>query len=170
MVAPQFANSLTETLNQVASELTAKFKEKQQVGDFKFGLGIGVIDNNSKEAKDNKIGAAIRQLLMDRLSESTIFTVVDRNLTGKILKEIELRQQGVVEGQTEIAELKAIDFILRGAVSDIAENFSISLQLISVAKGEQVAFASINIPKGILIERAHLARIEYVTQHAIGLY
>jgi len=156
-------------VRDLSQNLTIKFKEKVKLQDFKFGLAGTIFKNNSKDAKDYNVGSSIRNLILHRFSESRIFQIIDPETTKKILKEMQLKQTGLIKDDGLNLQLSAVDYFLKGSVNETGGQFIVNVNLVSAKTRERFASASLKIDKDNIIQKINNERIAYVTQHSIGI-
>ncbi|MEK6796502.1 MAG: FlgO family outer membrane protein [Spirochaetota bacterium] len=119
----------------------AKEKYKNNIAVFEFSV-------NGKSAKENGIGNAFTSVLITEIKKTGEFDVIDRANLDKAMKEMELGLSGAVDTATaaQLGKIVAANLLLNGTVSEVENNYIISVQMTEIESGriiltEKVEFA-----------------------------
>ena len=106
--------------------------------------------------KRASIGPTLAAYIKERLSHSTVFTLVERENLDKVLQEIELDVSGVVDPSKapRAGELLGADLLLTGMVTELADQVQLSLQLVDTASAKLEAEEIILYPRQELLVSA----------------
>lgn len=130
-------------------------------------IGVTAPENISARAKKEDIGSGIGEILADRFNDLG-YHVVDRNQMEEIMDEYELILSGMVdeEDAVEIGSLVGANVIATGSVTQLGNDFNITIRLISVESSEVIASGILSVPIESLIET--ITVYQYEDQYPIS--
>ncbi len=134
-------NSLSETYRKAHAELL-----------FQKPLAVFTPVAGSPKLRDAAVGQSLAAMLKERLSHSTIFTLVERENLDQLLGELELGLSGAVNPDTapKVGMLVGAELFLTGTVTELGDQIQLALQLVDASTAkveavETVTFASQDI-------------------------
>jgi TolB-like protein len=107
-------------------------------------LAILELDFLDRSGRKDPMGRMIAEFLTTAAVDSGRFSIVERSLLEKVLKELELGQSGIIEeGKArEIGRMVGAAAILTGSVSRLGNTMRIDVRLIDVETGKILAAAN----------------------------
>ncbi|MCX7822635.1 MAG: FlgO family outer membrane protein [Syntrophobacterales bacterium] len=107
-------------------------------------LAILELDFLDRSGRQDPMGRMISEFLTTASVDSGRFSIVERSLLEKVMKELELGQSGIVEeGKArEIGKMVGAGAILTGSVSRLGNTMRIDIRLIDVESGKIMAAAN----------------------------
>ena len=164
------SNKMESQIAKLSEKLAASYRKGKDI-NFKKNIAIMDFENKSSESEKNSIGEAISELLVSQFSNSTIFRVVERKGLNAVLKEQELQMSGITDTDTAVKYGKILnaDALIYGSVTELGDDFNITVKLIDVETGVIVA-ETISVPKSDLLEtRDFLLDMAYVQKMGVGI-
>jgi TolB-like protein len=138
---------------------------------FKLTVAVSDFSENSDLSRNLQMGEAVRDVMLLVLGRSQLFTVVDRRNLDKTLEELELQHSDLTDQATaaRLGMLLNAEAIMYGSITEQAEDFLVTVQLVKVETGETVT-ASAALPKALFIKVAE-DRLDmlYVQPMGIGI-
>lgn len=107
-------------------------------------LAILELDFLDRAGRQDPMGRMIAEFLTTAAVDSGRFSIVERSLLEKVMKELELGQSGIIEeGKArEIGKMVGAGAILTGSVSRLGNTMRIDVRLIDVESGKIMAAAN----------------------------
>ncbi|MEJ5301269.1 MAG: FlgO family outer membrane protein [Thermodesulforhabdaceae bacterium] len=107
-------------------------------------LAVLELDFLERSGRQDPMGRMIAEFLTTAAVDSGRFSIVERSLLEKVMKELELGQTGIVEeGKArEIGRMVGAEAILTGSVSRLGNTMRIDVRLIDVESGKIMAAAN----------------------------
>jgi outer membrane protein OmpA-like peptidoglycan-associated protein/TolB-like protein len=132
--AGETASSVTETKKDTAPE-----PQKEPIK-----LAVLELDFLERSGRQDPMGRMIAEFLTTAAVDSGRFSIVERSLLEKVMKELELGQSGIIEeGKArEIGRMVGAGAILTGSVSRLGNTMRIDVRLIDVESGKILAAAN----------------------------
>ncbi|MBN2875596.1 MAG: hypothetical protein JXM71_10920 [Spirochaetales bacterium] len=126
--------------------------------------------NVSPLAERNLVGQAFSVLFESAVTDSLVFTLVDRRNLEKYLEEIELAMSDPT-GTTELDAGMFIEaeYFIDGAVAEEGGDFRVSARLVRTDTAEIVAETSAVLPTATLVSLGESYSYQYVAANGIGL-
>ncbi|MEZ0370170.1 MAG: FlgO family outer membrane protein [Candidatus Sericytochromatia bacterium] len=108
-----------------------------------------VLDLVDLEGKESKLGAYLAEDLLPELFASRRFTLLERSLIQKLIKEQGFSQSALADPEQALAlgRLSGAKWILTGRYSVLADKIEVHLRLLSTETGEILALAHTHLPK-----------------------
>ena len=134
----------------VLKDLSLQYLDKHPQTAFQKNLAVLNLKETTPALKNNRVGSILTALMIAKLSESTIFHVVERGEAfTAVLKEQTIAQSGLVDEATatKAGQLLGADLILDGNVSELGDSVTVTVRLVSVEKGEVVASKTLSLPR-----------------------
>lgn len=167
-----FAAALEKEMYDAVEQMGKAYSENYEVS--KYGkeavLILGIV-NESERSEKNNIAKAVSVYAEKAFADSTVFRLVDRQNTDKLLEEMELSASGLTsaDSSVKLGELTAARFALSGVVTGEGSDFLVALKLIETESSEVVETVSFRIPQSDLIASADEVMYSYVSENGIGL-
>lgn len=107
-------------------------------------LAILELDFLDRAGRQDPMGRMIAEFLTTAAVDSGRFSIVERSLLEKVMKELELGQSGIIEeGKArELGKMVGAGAILTGSVSRLGNTMRIDIRLIDVESGKIIAAAN----------------------------
>ncbi|HQU74884.1 MAG TPA: CsgG/HfaB family protein, partial [Calditrichia bacterium] len=152
--------------------LSMAYNQQYPITESKKGLAILSFRENTESARKNGLGTMMRYMMSERVVKSSrIFYLLERENLDQIMREIDLSQTDRVDKQhmVEMGQLIGAKAFMTGSISEVGNNFVISLGLIDVASATVAATEKIEIPQHDLIERNFTIAMETISQYGLGI-
>jgi len=93
---------------------------------------IGVLEFQSlnEEAKKDQLGKMISEIFTTSLVDSRAFKIIEREQLGKVVRELELKQAGMVETAAQAGKLLGANAVITGSVMKIGNILRIDARII----------------------------------------
>lgn len=146
--------SVKSEVNAVLKDLSTQYLDKHPQTVFQKNVAVLDLKDTTPALRNNKVGSILSSLIVAKLSESTIFHVVERGEAfATILKEQTIAQSGLVDEATasKAGQLLGADLILDGNVSELGDSVAVTVRLVSVEKGEVVASKTLSLPRSEIL-------------------
>ncbi len=119
---------------------------------------VGVLEFQSlnEEARKDQLGKMISEIFTTSLVNSRAFKIIEREQLNKVVKELELKQSGMVETAAEAGKLLGADAVITGSVMKIGNILRIDARIID-AKTALVTSAETNTGGYDLVEIGGMA-------------
>ncbi len=124
------------------AELTQKISENYKRTGKTIPVTVAVFNfETSRDLRGKRIGELTAEMMIHHLTQSKIFTVVERARIDKILKEQELGLMGYVDEETasKISKMLGARLLLLGSVTRLGERYQINTRLVDSESAEIVA-------------------------------
>ncbi len=107
-------------------------------------IAILELDFLQRSSRSEPLGRMVSEFLTTSAANTGAFSIVERSLLNKVMKELELEQSGLVEESQarEIGRMVGADAVLTGSVSKLGSSMRIDARLINVETGKIMAAAS----------------------------
>lgn len=142
--------SVKSEVSALLKDLSTQYLDKRPQIVFQKNVAVLDLKDTTPALKNNKVGQILSSLIVAKLSESTIFHVVERGEGfAAILKEQTIAQSGLVDETTaaKAGQLLGADLILDGNVSELGDSVAVTVRLVSVEKGEVLASKTLSLPR-----------------------
>lgn len=133
-------------LSDVAKQLSAEFRKKNVMLDFRRTLAVARFKTTSARLEKNVTAALVRASFEKEFVRSLYFEVVERDNLDKIIAEIEIRQKGLVQTKPNEDILKGADYLLVGELAEDGNSLIVSAKLVQASTGAVVAAAQSRTP------------------------
>jgi len=135
-------DSLNEQLEKLTNQIIANLQKQNKTK-------IAVINFSDLSGNNTYFGKYISEELLTRLFITGKFTVIERNLLNKIIKEQDLGISGYIDDNTAVSlgKILGVGAIATGTVIDMNLSIKINARLINTETGEVFAVASVEILK-----------------------
>ncbi|HQV33723.1 MAG TPA: CsgG/HfaB family protein, partial [Calditrichia bacterium] len=166
------ARDLDIALQEALESLSMAYNQQYPITESKKGLAILSFRENTESARKNGLGTMMRYMMSERVVKSSrIFYLLERENLDQIMREIDLSQTDRVDKQhmVEMGQLIGAKAFMTGSISEVGNNFVISLGLIDVASATVAATEKIEIPQHDLIERNFTIAMETISQYGLGI-
>jgi TolB-like protein len=119
---------------------------------------VGVLEFQSlnEEARKDQLGKMISEIFTTSLVNSRAFKIIEREQLNKVVKELELKQSGMVETAAEAGKLLGANAVITGSVMKIGNILRIDARIID-AKTALVTSAETNTGGYDLVEIGGMA-------------
>lgn len=166
-----FASVLDRKTETLATEIALQYKKEHPDLASKTALAIIPFQNRGKEAKNGFVGEAVTASLKIAFKNNLIFYSVDRENLPRMLKEIELSQTGLVDekSQARLGAIEGIQFFLVGEITEDADNFIITAQLLDVSTSKVLTSAKTSLDKRTMVKDSEKYTYEYIAANGIGI-
>jgi TolB-like protein len=126
--------------------------------------------NVSPLAERNLVGQAFSALVESAVTDSLVFTLVDRRNLGKYLEEIE-RAMSDPTGSTKLDAGMFIEaeYFIDGSVAEEGGEFRVSARLVRTDTAEVVAESSALLPTDTLVSLGESYSYQFVAANGIGI-
>ncbi len=123
-----------------AAPITPPPKKKREI----IKIAILELDYLQRSNRGEPVGRMVSEFLTTSAANTGAFSIVERSLLNKVMKELELEQSGLVEESQarEIGRMVGADAVLTGSVSKLGSSMRIDVRLINVETGKIMAAAS----------------------------
>jgi TolB-like protein len=163
---------IRDRLFQFSKELNKTYRVKyEKDADFKKNIAILDLDNIGEKAKQKEIGQAVSEMMRSIFADSAIFKVIERKNLAKVLDEYKLQLAGITSSSNEMkmGGLLNADALIVGGVSEMGDNFNVSIRLVDVATGETLATKEFQLKKDDMISVSEKLQMAYVEEMGIGI-
>lgn len=128
-------------IKEIAGELAREFSSTSTV--------IAVIPFVKSSGEENEFGNIISEELVTELYKTRKFSIVERGMLNKIIKENSLALEGVVDSQSaaSLGMIAGAAAVCTGSFTDYGNSIKINARMIESKTGKIVAAASIQIEK-----------------------
>ncbi|MCP4132185.1 MAG: hypothetical protein GY754_14535 [bacterium] len=166
-----YADAVDSKMQMIFTVLVNKYSQEQPPGPIKKGLSVLEFKEESDDAIGYGIGNTIREVLARKVVTSRNFYLIDQDTVEKSLKEIELSQSGLVDDSqvVEAGKRIGVEVFITGSVSELNDNFVISVKIIDVASGKVIALEQAVIPKKELMDKRKKFAFENIEQYGLGI-
>ncbi len=132
---------LSSGVKEIAGELAREFSSSSTV--------IAVIPFVKSSGEENEFGNIISEELVTELYKTRKFSIVERGMLNKIIKENSLALEGVVDSQSaaSLGMIIGAAAVCTGSFTDYGERIKLNARMIESKTGKIVAAASIQIEK-----------------------
>lgn len=116
---------------------------------------IAILDFSDLLGNVNNFGRFLSEELITRLFQLKKFTVVERLLLEKVMKENALQLTGVVDPKSavELGRILGVKAIVSGTITDLESTMRVNARLISTETGEVFAAANVTIIKDETVKK-----------------
>ena len=99
---------------------------------------VAVLDFESLGIEQADFGAIVGELFSTKLTNTDVFTVVERSQTSRILEEQKLRMTGMVNSETavEIGQLLGANILVVGSISKMGDEYNLLARFVDGQTGE----------------------------------
>lgn len=165
------ASILDRKMNSVVSEMALKYKKNKPDMVSKAAVAVLSFQNKGRKAKSNYIGEAVSSVTRVAVQNSLIFYPVERENLTAVMKEKELSMTGLLDekAQANFKGLVGVDCLLLGEVTESAENFIITCQLVDASTSKILDTEKTEIEKRELIRDTEKYAYEYIVANGIGI-
>ncbi|MBN2874664.1 MAG: hypothetical protein JXM71_06175 [Spirochaetales bacterium] len=126
--------------------------------------------NVSPLAERNLVGQAFSVLVEAAVTDSLVFTLVDRRNLEKYLEEIELAMMDPTgSAQLDAGMFIEAEYFIDGAIAEEAGDFRVSARLVRTDTAEVIAETSTLLPADTLISLGESYSYQFVSANGIGL-
>lgn len=134
------SESLEDGLQRLADEIVRSMTED---GKHK----VAVLEFSNLDGRATEFGQLVGEELITRLFATQRFSVVEREMLGKIIEEHRLNMSGAINEKTakRFGRLSGVDVICSGTVADLGDVVRLNARLISTETGSIFAAASVEI-------------------------
>ncbi len=170
LIFPLFSQPAEQVVESLITELTIQFRDSHPDLAFKPNLAILPVESQSPSAREYEVGPAFTALIRSYLERSLLFNLVDDELRDEMIEEIKFSLTGLGDpGNLEAGRILLAEFFLVGSVTELGEDFRLTLQLVSVETGEVVESAGAAIPKEEVLETSQAFTAAYVSPYGLGI-
>lgn len=137
---------------------------------FQKNLAVFTPTAESPKLKAAAVGQSLAAFIKERLSRSTIFTLVERENLDKLLGELELGLTGVVNPDTapKVGLLLGADLFLTGSVTELGDQIQLALQLVDASTARVEAVQTVSYARqDILASAESYARSTFQSPNGI---
>lgn len=108
---------------------------------------VAVLEFGNLDGRMTEFGQLVAEELITRLFATQKFSVVEREMLGKIIEEHRLNLSGAINEKTakRFGKLSGVDVICSGTIADLGDAVRINARLISTETGSIFAAASVEI-------------------------
>jgi len=163
--------SVASQVRAAANDLAKGYKSGRPGEIFRSMVGVAIFENRSEGAKKHSVGELFSSLILGELKKTTVFDVLERDQLNKILKEYELSMSGLTDTQTvpQIGNLKNIDALVLGEVTESAESFHITMRIVDLESGRVLATHTATVSKSEIIrESEEFKRESFQSRYGIS--
>jgi len=167
-----FAVNIDKRIEIAFKNLSVEYAKNHPTQGVKVGIAVVPFAENSAKAKNNNLGSTLAEMISNSVvTYSQLFYLVERENLEKILNEIALNQSGIVENSNIInsSNLQGASAIITGSISEINNQFSVSIKIIDVETGKVNAIEKIEIPQTELIRKNETLALETISQYGLGI-
>lgn len=134
--AEEMEAGLDRLAGEIAGSMSADNKHK-----------VAVLEFGNLDGRMTEFGQLVAEELITRLFATQKFSVVEREMLGKIIEEHRLNLSGAINEKTakRFGKLSGVDVICSGTVADLGDAVRINARLISTETGSIFAAASVEI-------------------------
>ncbi len=171
MILPLPALSLSGEIQKTFENLSQKYTEVYPNILVKKGLAVLPFKEDSESAKKAGIGNTVRELISREAARSTIFYLVDRDTLKESLKEQKLALSGLIDEKTTIepGNTAGVAVFITGSVSEIKDEYQISVKMTDVETSKVIDIETALIPKKELVQAGNQIAFEYIAQYGLGI-
>ena len=111
-------------------------------------IGVAVLSFETTEGRTEArdLGEAAAILINQNLISVPNISVVEREKLEDIIEEIGLSQTGLTSDEIEVGNILNVQYLIAGAVADLANRFLLAARIINVETGNILQSASVEIP------------------------
>jgi len=167
-----FAVNIDKRIEIAFKNLSVDYAKKHPLQGVKVGIAVVPFTENSEKAKNNNLGSTLAEMISNSVvTYSQLFYLVERDNFEKILDEIALTQSGIVDnpGIINSSKLQGASAIITGSISEIKNQFSVSIKIIDVETGKVDVIEKIEIPQNELIRQNEILALETISQYGLGI-
>jgi len=135
-------------LNSLAAQIVKDLTQENKTR-------IAVIKFSNLDGKVTKLGKYVSEELIFRLHKTQRFSIVERALLNKVMKEHKLNLSGVIDESTarEVGKILGVDALATGTVADLGRTIKINARLISTETGSIFTVAAVEVLKDDKVAR-----------------
>jgi TolB-like protein len=114
---------------------------------------IAIIEFADLNGKVTQFGKYLSEELITRIYRTKKFSVVERQLLNKVIREQQLSVSGMVDpgSAREIGRILGVDAIVSGTVTDLGDKLKINARIISTESGEIFGVAATSLEKSPVV-------------------
>ncbi|MDD5066829.1 MAG: CsgG/HfaB family protein [bacterium] len=165
------ASVLDRRMHSLVSDMAVQYKKANPNMVSKAAVAVITFQNKGRAAKRNYIGEAVSSVARVAVQNSLVFYPVERENLAAVTKEIELSMTGLLDekSQTKFTGVAGVDCLILGEVTESAENFVITCQLVDATTAKILATAKTEIERSELIRDTEKYAYEFITANGIGI-
>lgn len=163
---------IRDKIYQFSKELNKTYRLKYEKDvDFRKNIAILDLENIGEQARRGEIGQSVSEMMRSIFADSTVFKVIERKNLAKILDEYKLQLAGITEQSKEkqMGGLLNADALIVGSVSEMGDQFNVSIRMVDVATGETIAVKEFQLKKDDMISVSEKLQMAYVENMGIGI-
>lgn len=163
---------LRSKVHALAEDIAKEYHQKADQVLFRQRLAILDLKDTSPNLRRYETGKSVSALLASRLSQSLLFTLVERENLKRLVSELELGQSGLVDESTapQAGRLLAADLILDGSVSEIGDQVQVHVRLLRVETAEVLVTRTTTLPRDQILQEAKAQHFEaFQSRHGLSL-
>lgn len=166
-----YAESIDSLTEKSLAKLTVEYLKKYPADGMKRGLSVLPFKNESAASMKSGLGNTLSQIFSDKITASQVFYLIDRENLNDRIKEIELSQTGLTDEATTIAAGKetGVSVFMSGSISELGNDFQITVKLINTENGSIVAQENILISQTALLKKQESIAYATIAEYGIGL-
>ena len=136
----QASDTMEAGLQRLADEIVQSLTED---GKHK----VAVLEFSNLDGRMTEFGQLISEELITRLFATQRFSVVEREMLGKIIEEHRLNMSGAINERTakRFGKLSGVDVICSGTIANLGDVIRVNARLISTETGSIFSAASVEI-------------------------
>ena len=151
----QNAYSIQSQVVQKLNEFTDTLIEKYiSLKGENIPIAIAEFSNNDQYTKENNIGAAVTDIMIDRFANSRKFIILEKKQIDKVLDLLQLQQTGLYNPDkvVSIGKLIGAKIIILGSVSKFGGFYRITVRSVDIETSEVISSDSFELDS-ILLEK-----------------
>ncbi len=166
-----YAASLETDIQKAFEALSENYLAQHSSITVKKGLAILPFNEQTDSIKQAGLGNTISELISKQIPNSTIFRLIDRTTLNESLKEQKLALSGLVDQNTtiEMGKTAGISIFITGSISELGENYQITIKMIDVETSEVSGVETFIKPTNDLIKDSKRIAFEYISQYGLGI-
>jgi TolB-like protein len=169
-VEAQEGVKIRKQVSGLVQKLAQSYKQGKDL-TAKANVAVADLVNDTDLTKKKHIGQAVRDLIQTEISRSTVFGLVERADLEKVVREQQLQMTGLTDpgSAAKIGQILNADLILSGSVTELGDEFNVTIKLIDVESG-QVISETVAINKQDVVDTAEaLQNMAYVQKMGLGI-
>lgn len=150
------AQELGSQIEKLAEGITRGYIDTQEEMLLKPRIGIADFDEETESASRYSVGALTAALMTEKLSRSTVFSIIERRNLEKLMEEYELSFSGFIDEETapQIGQIQGVELLLLGSVGEVDSGYLITARLVGVETGAVITSSSIRVGRDKIEEES----------------
>ena len=150
------AQELDRQIEKLAEEITREYLKTQDEMLLKPRIGIPDFEEETETAARYSVGSLTAALMTEKLSRSTVFSIIERRNLENLMEEYKLSLSGFIDEETapQIGQIHGVELLLLGSVGEIDTVYLITARLVEVETGVVITSSSIRVGRDKIEEES----------------